>query len=388
MIFLLTPEYPSSLPTGGGLASFLARLARALHDCGREVTVVSLAADNGTHWDGFVRVEHVARWTFPPAPLPGLLRGWLRPCELLVNAWRLRARLATLAKAAAVEFVHVSDYQAVGLCLGRNWRGAPVVLRCSWVRRDYTAMDGNLTRPGEQLSAWLEEWTVRRAELVYAPCDETRRRYESATGRAIRILRPPVPSPVSAPAPAAGGVVLHFAGVLRPRKGSDLAAQAIVRAHAMDSSIQGTLIGQAQQSEIKEWCGASDLAAAGLTWQNSLPRAEMQKLLAGASCVILPSRLDNLPNTALEALSLGIPVISTRGSSIDEVVRDGVDGYIVDPEDVQALAERVVDIWQQRGPVRRRVAWNHPLRPEMYPENAVALLIRAVRENRGIRDDG
>ena len=56
---------------------------------------------------------------------------------------------------------------------------------------------------------------------------------------------------------------------------------------------------------------------------------------------VLPTRGDNLPVSILEAMAGGLPVISTRVGGIPEQIDDGVTGYLVEPDDVDGLAEAI-----------------------------------------------
>jgi glycosyltransferase involved in cell wall biosynthesis len=57
---------------------------------------------------------------------------------------------------------------------------------------------------------------------------------------------------------------------------------------------------------------------------------------------VLPSANEGTPVTAIEALASGCPVVATRVGGVPDVVRDGEDGFLVEPGDVLALAERLV----------------------------------------------
>ena len=88
--------------------------------------------------------------------------------------------------------------------------------------------------------------------------------------------------------------------------------------------------------------------------------------LAAADFYVLPSHNEGLPMSLLEAMSFGLPVIATRVGGIPELVRDGVDGLLVAPGDVEALAMAMIrlardaDLRQQMGrAARERVASNY-----------------------------
>ena len=81
-------------------------------------------------------------------------------------------------------------------------------------------------------------------------------------------------------------------------------------------------------------------AAAGVAERVRLlgGRNDVRPLYAAADCFILPTRYDPFPNTALEALAMGLPSIIGRRSGAAELVRHGENGWICEPGDGPALA--------------------------------------------------
>lgn len=69
-----------------------------------------------------------------------------------------------------------------------------------------------------------------------------------------------------------------------------------------------------------------------------------QRLLARAKCLLLSSRAQETTSlSAMEALSVGTPVIAYRSGALAEIVEDGVTGYLVDSVEEMADAIRRVD---------------------------------------------
>ena len=66
---------------------------------------------------------------------------------------------------------------------------------------------------------------------------------------------------------------------------------------------------------------------------------------------LLPSVNEGTPVSAIEALASGTPVVATRVGGVPDVVTDGVDGYLVEPGDTEAAAERLAEL--ARDPVLR-----------------------------------
>ena len=55
-----------------------------------------------------------------------------------------------------------------------------------------------------------------------------------------------------------------------------------------------------------------------------------------------PSRYESFGITILEAMLLGRPVVSTNTLGAQELIRDGVDGTLCDPEDLSSAIERFI----------------------------------------------
>ncbi|HNR68453.1 MAG TPA: glycosyltransferase family 4 protein [bacterium] len=95
----------------------------------------------------------------------------------------------------------------------------------------------------------------------------------------------------------------------------------------------------------------------------SLRGKEKIGLMASAWCFILPTYAEGLPLSILEAYAVGLPVISTYVGGIPEVVKHGVNGFLVQPGDARTSAEmlRTVlkdsEMRQKMAQVNRRQAF-------------------------------
>jgi glycosyltransferase involved in cell wall biosynthesis len=63
-----------------------------------------------------------------------------------------------------------------------------------------------------------------------------------------------------------------------------------------------------------------------------------------ADLFVTATTWEGMPNTVLEGMACGLPVVATRASGLDELVTEGVNGYLVDINDPVALAERLADL--------------------------------------------
>lgn len=69
--------------------------------------------------------------------------------------------------------------------------------------------------------------------------------------------------------------------------------------------------------------------------------AAKDEVLENCDIYILPSHNEGLPMGILEAMSLGIPVISTPVGGVPDAVQDGVNGYLIEVGDFEALATKI-----------------------------------------------
>ena len=63
----------------------------------------------------------------------------------------------------------------------------------------------------------------------------------------------------------------------------------------------------------------------------------MSVVYSAADVFVIPSLMDNLPNTVLESIMCGTPVIGFPVGGIPDMIKDGVNGYLTDEISVGAL---------------------------------------------------
>ena len=85
---------------------------------------------------------------------------------------------------------------------------------------------------------------------------------------------------------------------------------------------------------------AAQARAAGLSGRVRFlgGRDDVRPLYAAADCFILPSRYDPFPNTALEALAMGLPAIVSSRCGAAEIIEPGANGWVCEPDDAPGIA--------------------------------------------------
>lgn len=68
---------------------------------------------------------------------------------------------------------------------------------------------------------------------------------------------------------------------------------------------------------------------------------DVLKNMAEAEVTIIPSRSDACPLVSIESLAVGTPIIASTVGGIPEIIRDGLDGFLVPPDNPDLLAEKL-----------------------------------------------
>lgn len=133
---------------------------------------------------------------------------------------------------------------------------------------------------------------------------------------------------------------LLFLGRLGERKGTFDLVEALARLVPVYPNVKLWLGGDGVLDEVHARATALGVAAhvETLGWVRGEAKHD---LLARASVYVLPSYNEGLPVSVLEAMAAGLPVVSTPVGGIPEAVVDCVEGYLVQPGDVVALADRL-----------------------------------------------
>jgi glycogen synthase len=390
-IAFLTPEFPTETDAAGGLAAYVSRMALALQAEGHvpEVFTLSTNDEGALEWRG-VTVHRVkpARWLLPLAAagrltslVPAFDLAWslhyIRIAAALADAFRARHALH------AFDLVQSSDYGATGLFVGRS-TSARHIVRCSWAPELFLAGDG---RTGVDIRAMgaLERRSMRRAHGVCAPSEFLAGYYRSTHGLRVHVIRPPFvqePPPADSAGRAMPNRYLMFFGQIGRRKGTDVLAEALRLAWLEVPDLTMVWAGyEVRRGEMAAYQGVWGHQSNRVQWLGSVARPQLFAILQKAVCAVLPSRWDNFPNTAIESLSLGVPVIGTTGSSLDEIVEHGVCGDLVPIGDAAALADALVRAW------RGQAAWSgRPIRApavlrDMSPSIAVSRFLSFALES-------
>jgi len=139
------------------------------------------------------------------------------------------------------------------------------------------------------------------------------------------------------------GPAVLFVGTIMPRKGVDDLVRAI--AEVVEEGYDDVRVVLAGEDDLDgEYVAEVEslVREAGLestvTMPGFVPAEDLPALYAAADVFAMPSREEGFGMTVTEAMAAGTPVVGTRVGGIPQLVADGQEGALVDPNDPEALA--------------------------------------------------
>ena len=157
------------------------------------------------------------------------------------------------------------------------------------------------------------------------------------------------------------GLRLLFVGQIGQRKGISYLLDAARQTAAQGDSL--TLVGQIQGSgrALAPYRG-------GFRHVPHVPRAELREIYRQADVFVFPTLVEGMGLVVLEAMASGLPVITTANGPGD-IVRDGVDGFLVAPRDVEAIIDRLA-LLRADPQLRQEMACNARIRAQEFTWDA------------------
>jgi len=355
-IAFATPEFVTEDHFDGGLANYLNRTSKSLAQLGHDIHIVTLSTKNEDEFDHEGVMVHrvmlkpawhtfnrLTRYSFPTT------LHWL---NFSTQTYR---KLKQLHHRKPFDVIQYPNYSSCGLFSIPLLRTAHVVRASSqpgWNRFINRNVDSALTEHLEALQYKLTRNVLAPSRAIQQMLVTT------SNAREARLIRTPFyvetrewDTTVYDQFFKDKKYVLYF-GRFQLQKGFHTLAQALPRFLNQCPDAYVALVGRDTETSLASSMAAFARAqcnnsADRLMIMENLPHRQLYPVIAGAHLVVLPSLIDNLPNACLEAMGLGKVVIGTTGTSFEELIVDGVNGFLVPPDDSQALAVKMIAAWTE-----------------------------------------
>jgi glycosyltransferase involved in cell wall biosynthesis len=349
-------------PVIGGLERHVKGLAAEFVRRGHEMTIISLAPPGEARSETIdgVLVERVtglsqrmlrrlyasqSRPFHPTVPDPLVMRelsrviGERKPDVVLAHSWILHSYLPIKHRHDAVLVAYLHDYGLVCARKTFHFEGREVCsgpayakcVRCS--RGQYGALRGAALTTGLFADSRMYGRIDRLIANSHAVAEAVRTGPRVGCDEVAVI--PPFLTPTSIDAgvarpgflPADGDYLL-FVGALGEHKGVSVLVDAW---QGLDPRPPLVLLGTPQVDTPEHF-------PEGVTVVENVPHDAVMAAYSHATVTVVPSVWpEPFGKVAVEAMSLGCPVVATAGGGLAEIVRDGVDGLLVTPGDTLEL---------------------------------------------------
>ncbi len=138
-----------------------------------------------------------------------------------------------------------------------------------------------------------------------------------------------------------GEKVVLFVGTLRPVKGAEYLIRAFDIVRRNESGFKLLMVGDGEQREFLENLVKELDLYDIVTFVGKVPNEKVPQYLKASDVFVLPSLSEGFPNVVLEAMASGLPVVATRVGGMSEIIKDHINGYLVDAGDPDGIAEKL-----------------------------------------------
>lgn len=351
-IVYVLPEFITE-KAAGGLATYYDNIARMLADAGNKVTVFVLSDGDEvfSYYPGIdvhrVFVDETKVDSMVPS---SFMRLWSKEINKAVERYREAGN--------KIDLIQYANYLGLGF---ERFDDIPTVIRISSFQPYMRAaakylFDPKIRQKCETAADYLEMLSVIKADAVYSPSLLLKGIINDEIEREVKVIESPFyPRVVQDESyvckETIGKKYIITFSTLNILKGAKTIGDSIKEVLDRNKDVFWVFAGvEVPWTDDKgQTIFPSDyiLNNAGENKDRVifLGKVEHEKLLGiveKATICVMPSRIDNLPNTCIEAMAMGKMVIGTRDASFDQLIVDEESGFLVEREDKKDLI-RVID---------------------------------------------
>jgi glycosyltransferase involved in cell wall biosynthesis len=190
---------------------------------------------------------------------------------------------------------------------------------------------------------------ARSQLMLLSPVHHWHKFVVSRLGVDPQLFSPPPPNP------SHGVLEILCIGRLVPAKGQHLLIDAVARLAQQGHRVRLRLVGAGpDQTSLRDNATRTGFYER-IVFEGAVNQDRIRALYAAADIFCLPSFAEGVPVVLMEAMAMGIPCVSTHITGIPELIRDGTDGLLVSPSDLDALVEALVTLIKDKA-LRERLA--------------------------------
>lgn len=370
-IIFVTTELATNDNSSGGLASFTANMARIFHDRGHDVTVLVVStAEQKLHLEDEIEIHSVfipkADWdeydyisriySEDQIHADNMRKTWVRIKKMEL----VRQKIEELSNIGKIDIVHYCSSASLSLFASSD---IPYIVRVSSYRNlwfpEKDTPRTSLRYEDNQLSAsaMLEKHMLQKCRYIVSPSNllaDIGKRY-------LNINPIVIESPFALDSICEDKCIwdtylknkqyVLYYGTLRYLKGAHILAG--IAKEFLNKNKEFYLVLAGRDTILRDQYDDEEMKASDyikkyaeeycdrVVYLGSLEREKLYPIIKNAELCILPSRIENLSNACIEAMAMGKIVVATNGASYEQLIEDGVNGFLRERDNPDSFLEGI-----------------------------------------------
>ncbi len=353
-IGLLAPACRGFNALDGGIGSYMADLAVGLAAQGHSVRVITARpASDAPAPQAFPGVRFVTFDETIPRWLHHLVRWRWQAHTAASWLWKSRQASAALRAAHAAEpfdCIETSSSGLLPLFLLRSKHHPPVITRVATTAAQLVAHNAGPSRWLDRCEQRWEHEIVRRSDALLTHtalhCGEMIRQWNLPPS-SVHLVPLGITMPPDSELPATSHDYpprVLYVGRFEHRKGIDVLLAAIPAVLAFAPATTFDLVGHDANDYWQQrfWRENPLISRERVRFHGKADAATLLAAYRDCDVFVAPSRYESFGLIYVEAMAWGKPVIGCRAGGIPEVVTDGVNGLLAEPDDIAGLRDALL----------------------------------------------
>ena len=174
--------------------------------------------------------------------------------------------------------------------------------------------------------------------------------------------------------------ILLFVGRLHTVKGLKYLIEAMKIISHKHAKVNLVLVGGGNERQYLHEMVKKLRLSKCVLFVGQVPNSKISEYMFASDIFVLPSLSEGLPVTILEALAAGLPIVTTNVRGLPEIVKNGENGFTVDPQNPTQLAERIMFLLSNNE-LRQKIFANNVIKAKEYSWEAVVEKLEKVYLN-------
>lgn len=168
--------------------------------------------------------------------------------------------------------------------------------------------------------------------------------------------------------------IILFVGRFRPEKGLEYLVKAISIIKEKDKEAKLLLVGEGPEEENLRNLVFEKQLTEFITFAGQIPHENVKDYMVASDIFVLPSLSEGFPNVLLEAMACGLSIVATRVTGIPEIVKDGENGFLVEPKDEKDISKKISDLLNNKE-LKKEISENNKIKIKEYTwDNTIGIL--------------